>query len=240
MKIEAILKAPLLSREEERAAIRAWQEAGDRKALDRILKSYARQAWSEARRWTDNRTHIEDLAAEGMIGLIDAAGNFDLSLNVRFGTFSAWAVRNRIMAALGRVTAVVDMPARAFVEARSGRAEAQRRGDVLTAAARALSIDDIAEGKSRTLFFAWDGPTPEEEVASRSEGQRVRQLLDEALAALRPDEREVILEKLEDRSIAADICPRSRSRRRDIERRAMLRLRRNLQERGFSLAMLEC
>jgi RNA polymerase sigma-32 factor len=101
MTFEAALRAPLMSREEEREAIRAWQENGDQQALHRILKSYARQAWSEARRWTDNRTHIEDLAAEGMIGLIDAAGNFDLSLNVRFGTFSAWAVRNRVMARLG-------------------------------------------------------------------------------------------------------------------------------------------
>jgi RNA polymerase sigma-32 factor len=240
MTFEAALMAPLMSREEERAALRAWQDTGDQHALRRILEAFARQAWAEARRWTDNRTHIEDLAAEGMIGLIDAAGSFDLSMDVRFGTHSAWAVRNRIMAALARVTAVIDVPARACVDARSGHPSARSRTDAVAAAVGAVSIDDIGRSGEAMLAVQWEGPTPEEEVTLRSESQRVQSLLDEALAALNPAEREVILRKLEERPAPADDCPGSRSRRRDIERRAMYRLRCCLQERGFSLAMLEC
>lgn len=239
MTFEAALRAPLMSREEERSALRAWQEAGDQGALDRILKSHARQAWSEARRWTDNRTHIEDLAAEGMIGLIDAAGTFDLSMDVRFATYSAWAVRNRVMAALGRVTAVIDVPARAYVDARSGRRGAKGGADALAAVSGAVSIDDMSEGEARTLSVPWDGLTPEEEVTIRSETMQVRQMLEEALAALGPAEREAILRRLEDTPGPEGRCPGERSRQRDIERRAMLRLRRSLQERGFSLEMLK-
>jgi RNA polymerase sigma-32 factor len=240
MTFEAALMAPLMSREEEREALRAWQDAGDQQALRRILESFARQAWAEARRWTDNRTQLEDLAAEGMIGLIDAAGSFDLSMDVRFGTYSAWAVRNRIMAALTYVTAVIDVPARACVDARSGRPNARSRNDAVAAAAVAVSIDDISGAGGGMRAVQWEGPTPEEEVTLRSENKRVQALLYEALAALNPAEREAILHRLEERPAPEDDCPGSRSRRRDIERRAMFRLRRCLQERGFSLAMLEC
>lgn len=238
MTFEVALRAPLMSREEERAALRAWQESGDRAALDRILKSHARQAWSEARRWTDNRTHVEDLAAEGMIGLIDAAGTFDLSMDVRFATYSAWAVRNRVMAALGRVTAVIDVPARAYVDARSARTAASPRADAIAAVSVAVSIDELGEGETRTLSVPWDGLTPEEEVATRSQTMQVRQMLEEALATLRPAERAAILRRLEDNPAPPSRGQAERSRQRDIERRAMLRLRRCLQERGFSLAML--
>ncbi len=228
-----------MSRQEERKALRSWQEDGDQDALDRILKSHARQAWAEARRWTDNRTHIEDLAAEGMVGLIDAAGNFDLSMDVRFGTYSTWAVRNRIMAALGRVTEIIDVPARTLVDARRRRPEGQDHSDAPIAAVESVPIDDVSDGERGAVAILRDELTPEQELAVRSESRRVRQLLDEALIGLRPAEREVILKKLEERPTSTNDDPGQRSRQREIERRAMLSLRRSLQKLGFSLKMLE-
>jgi RNA polymerase sigma factor (sigma-70 family) len=240
MSFEAALREPLLSREEERAALHAWQVDRDRQALDRLVRSHARQAWAEARRWTDNPVHLEDLAAEGVVGLIQAAGNFDLSMDVRFGTFAAWSVRNRIMAVLGSVTAVIDVPARTLINARSTRADALYQDEALAALARVESLDDgDDEGRGRASAVAWDGLSPEEEVTLRSAKDQVRCLLEEALASLDPAEREIIRRRLDDDMEPDDMPPAARSRQREIERRAMHRLRRILQGRGFSFTMFE-
>ncbi|MDG4648658.1 sigma-70 family RNA polymerase sigma factor [Roseibacterium sp. SDUM158017] len=240
LSFQAALKEPLLSLEEERAALVAWQRAGDSRALDRLVRSHARQAWAEARRWTDNPAHLEDLAAEGMIGLIQAADTFDLSMDVRFGTFSAWAVRNRVMAALGSVTAIIDVPTRAYIDARRGRLEAGGRADALAAIGRMVSIDDSDDEGSRPVSIAWDGLNPEEAASTRSSTEQVHRLLEEALSALDPLERDVIRQKLEDAPAPDDARRVPRARQLEIERRAMRRLRQTLQQRGFSFAMLEC
>ena len=66
--IRAAAQEPLLEFDQERDAIRRWQMNDDREALELLLRSHARQAWSMAARWTDNPSHLEDLAAEGIIG----------------------------------------------------------------------------------------------------------------------------------------------------------------------------
>ena len=106
------LREPYLSLEEEREAIRAWQEEEDRTALGLLVRSHARQAWSQARKWTNDMVDLEDLVAEGMIALIEAANNFDLKRDVRFSTYANWFVKNRIFAALLKFKTTIDVPTR--------------------------------------------------------------------------------------------------------------------------------
>ena len=77
----AALNEPMLAPEVERAAICAWQDDRDPHALELLLRSHARQAWAQAARWSDNPSQIEDLVAEGMIGLMRAADRFDRALD---------------------------------------------------------------------------------------------------------------------------------------------------------------
>ena len=74
---DAALSAPMLDIDEERSAIRLWQDHRDRRALETLVRAHARLAWSVARRWTDNPAHLEDLVAAGMIGLVRAAERFE-------------------------------------------------------------------------------------------------------------------------------------------------------------------
>lgn len=239
MSFRSALKEPLLDREEERAALAAWQERRDRQALEVLIRSHARQAWAEARRWTDNPSHVEDLVAEGMIGLIQAADAFDLTTDVRFSTFAAWSVRNRIMAALGTVTAVIDVPARAYVDARSGRLGRNGRAEALAAISGVISIHgDGDEEGDRPASIAWDGLSPEDAVATSTSRKMAHQLLEEALETLEPREREVIRRRLERDAGLTDERTPPRARDLEIERRAMRRLRQSLQQRGFSFEML--
>ena len=124
----AAMKEPLLAVEQEREALRKWQEDRDRNALELLLRSHARQAWSQASRWTDNPVHLEDLVAEGMIGLMRAADNFNRDMDVRFATYSSWWVMTSISTALSRVKTVIDIPPRAYIDARMGRLKGEDGG----------------------------------------------------------------------------------------------------------------
>lgn len=239
------LNEPLLGLEQEREAVRRWQEDGDRKALELLLRSHARQAYAQARRWTDNPVHLEDLVAEGMIGLMRAADLFDRAREVRFSTYAAWWVMTCISGAIGRVKTVIDIPARTYLDARMGRLDGPE-GDL----ARMAMQDFVAlepragdEDGSATQIPSPD-MTPEEMAAAASTTTALERLLRDALQGLTPQEREVItrrkLQPVPDRleDLATEMGM-TRSRLRQIEARALGRLRDRLIETGFSRTMLD-
>ncbi|GGE50620.1 RNA polymerase sigma factor RpoD [Primorskyibacter flagellatus] len=237
--MRAAAQVPLLAADEERDAILRWQDHGDRVALELLLRSHARQAWSMAARRTDNPAHLEDLAAEGIIGLIRAADSFDRTQDVRFGTYAAWWVMNGISAASARIRTVIDVPPRV--------AGAQRRGEedhiVRMALQGVVPLDArVGEGTVMDVLVSAD-LTPEESAAAESQHAAQCHLIDRAMADLDADEAEVIRrrrlqavpETLEDLAEAMNM---TRDRLRQVERRAMQRLRRVLLENGFHRAML--
>ncbi|EAQ01994.1 RNA polymerase sigma-70 factor family protein [Pseudooceanicola batsensis HTCC2597] len=243
--IQAAAKIPLLDIDEERNAIRRWQDHGDREALTLLLRSHARQAWSMAARWTDNPVHLEDLAAEGVIGLIRAADNFDLGQDVRFSTYAAWWVMNGVSAAAARIRSVIDVPPRAVTEMRSGRL-ADEDNTVITMAMQGIVALDAPVGDgTHSLLDALVSSdlTPEETAAAESLHDVQRRLIAKAMSGLNAQEAEIIRrrrlqavpETLED---LADAMNMTRDRLRQVERRAMTRLRRFLLDNGFQRAML--
>ena len=243
--IHAAAKEPLLEFDEERDAIRRWQDHGDREALELLLRSHARLAWKAAARWTDNPSHLEDLAAEGIIGLIRAAENFDRAQEVRFSTYASWWVMNGISAAIARTRSVIDIPPRVYMDLRSGRLTDEEKANVLMAMQGIVQLDaPVGDGALSPLDALVSGDlTPEETVTAESLHAIQRHLIDQAMADLDSDEAEVIRrrklqpvpETLEDLAAAMNV---TRDRLRQIERRAMQRLRRVLLENGFHRAML--
>jgi RNA polymerase sigma factor (sigma-70 family) len=239
------LREPMLDPVEERAAIAGWQDNHDMKALELLLRSHARQAWAQASKWTQNPTHLEDLVAEGMIGRMRAADNFDRRQEVRFGTYSAWWVMNGIATALARIKSVIDVPTRTYLAARGGKLSDAEQQRVRMATQGTIALDaPLSEGaRSATDTIVSEELNPEEHAAAESLHTMQIQLLTEALETLEPREAEIIrrrrLQAVADplETVAADMNM-SLERLRQYESRAMLRLRRRLIDRGFSPAML--
>ncbi len=243
--VQAAAKVPLLEIDEERNAIRRWQDHGDREALELLIRSHARQAWSMAARYTDNPVHLEDLAAEGILGLIRAADDFDLCQDVRFSTYAGWWVMNGVTTAAARIRSVIDVPVRAVTEMRGGRLDEVDTNVVAMAMTGIVALDaPMGDGTASMMDALISADlTPEETATAESLHEVQRRLIETAMSSLNDEEAEIIRrrklqpvpESLED---VADAMDMSRDRLRQVERRAMTRLRRLLLDGGFHRAML--
>jgi RNA polymerase sigma factor (sigma-70 family) len=216
------LEAPLLSFEDERVALHDWQERGDQRALELLLRSHARLVHAHAQRWTSNPVEMEDLVAEGMIGLMRAADLFDLEQTVRFSTYAQWWVKTSISTAVARMKTIVNMPSRVYFDARRGR---------------------ISGEEQRAALQASPGRTPEEHAEAESSASRVREILLVALGQLASVDRELLERRKlapEPETIAetAAWLGISVDRVAVFERRALSRLRLRLERLGCTPAML--
>lgn len=239
------LRTPMLSEREERTAIQDWQHKGDRSALELLLRSHARQVYSQAQRWTSNPVELEDLVAEGMIGLMRAADQFDLAQEVRFSTYARWWVMTSVTTAVARIRSLVDMPARTYLDARMGRLSGVDRDFALQALREYVNIDAVAVDLDRPRSTELESPdmTPAEHFEAASSDALLRKTMARALDDLGEPDREVLMrrklgatpEPVEEIAAALGI---SRERVRQIERRAMARLKLSLQRLGFTPAML--
>ncbi|MDC0739454.1 sigma-70 family RNA polymerase sigma factor [Cognatishimia sp. SS12] len=221
----AALKAPMLDSVQERRLITKWQAQRDRAAMQALVTSHARQVHACVRRINRTPDHQEDLLAEGLIGLIQAADRFDLSRDTRFSTYAQWWVQNYVRAANARLRSVIDTPSNA----------------------RSLAIHDFhgAEEGEGTLedSLASDDPTPEEATLARAHKRELRQLMAAALTDLGATEQDIVIarnlrqtpEPLED---LAQRLGMGRDRLRQIERRALSRLKYALLARGVTTARM--
>lgn len=241
--LQSALREPLLSVDLERDAIRRWQDEGDRRALELLLRSHARQAWSQALRYADNPVDLDDLVAEGMIGLMRAADSFDRKLELRFSTYAAYWVMNGVFSALSRIGTVIDMPVRTYLDARMGRLSGDENGLTLLATQGALPLDAGGEGQSLADRLACTATTPAENAELHSGQALLSRLLADALATLDPEDQAIIQRRrlaaepecVE--TVASDLGM-SAQRLKQMEARALNRLRRNLLALGFSRALL--
>lgn len=80
-------KLEVLSEEEKIALLREMQETGSKKARERLINGNLRLVLSVIQRFTGRGEDIDDLFQIGVIGLIKAINNFDLSREVRFSTY---------------------------------------------------------------------------------------------------------------------------------------------------------
>jgi RNA polymerase sigma-32 factor len=88
--------AEMLDAETELALARAWREAGDEKALHRLVNAYMRLAISMAARYRRYGAPMPDLIQEAGVGLMKAAEKFDPDRGVRFSTYAVWWIKASI------------------------------------------------------------------------------------------------------------------------------------------------
>lgn len=102
-------KEKMLNPEEEfEVAKRA--ASGDKEAIEKLIKANLRFVISVAKQYSVNPEMLNDLIAQGNIGLIDAAKTFDPSRGFKFISYAVWHVRKEIMLYLNNLERTVRVP----------------------------------------------------------------------------------------------------------------------------------
>jgi RNA polymerase primary sigma factor len=102
-------KISLISVEEE-VMLSEKIKAGDRAALDKLVKANLRFVVSVAKKYQYEGLTLEDLISEGNLGLIKAAERFDASRGFKFISFAVWWIRQSIMHAISEKHRAVRLP----------------------------------------------------------------------------------------------------------------------------------
>lgn len=94
--MEEIKKFPILGQDEEYELATRWKEKGDKRAMDKLIKSHLRLVAKIARGYSGYGLSQADLIAEGNIGIMHALQHFDPSVGYRFSTYAMWWIKSKI------------------------------------------------------------------------------------------------------------------------------------------------
>jgi len=101
---------PLLNADEERAlAYRIG--VGDQEARDQMVRANLRLVVNIARGYTGKGLDLQDLIAEGNLGLLRAVEAFDLSMQTRFSTYASYWIKQSIQRTLVNSAKTIRLPA---------------------------------------------------------------------------------------------------------------------------------
>jgi RNA polymerase primary sigma factor len=107
--LNEINEVSLLTAEEEIALGRRIQ-AGDLEAREHMIRANLRLVVSVAKMYADRGLSLQDLIAEGNIGLMKAAEKFDPNAGCRFSTYGTWWIKQSIRRALTNTVRSVRVP----------------------------------------------------------------------------------------------------------------------------------
>src|SRR5216683_7096863 len=108
--LSEINETPLLSADEEKQlALRI--EEGDSEARDHMVRANLRLVVNIARSYTGKGLGLQDLIAEGNLGLMRAVEGFDPAMNTRFSTYASYWIKQSIKRALVNTAKTIRIPA---------------------------------------------------------------------------------------------------------------------------------
>jgi len=251
---------PLSADEEQRVTRRA--RAGDPEARRRLILANLRLVVFLSRRYRNCGLGLLDLISEGNLGLVRAADRFDPERGVRFSTYAAWWIRQGILRGIAEQTAAVRLPAtvvqqmrRFLVQERTLRQRLQRDvapaevGEALGMSSpqaerlagliqSAKSIDEMGPFADPLLRHA-ALPSVEELVQQQIDQERLEQFLrrlserEEQILRIRYGFDDGVAHTLQQ---TGDRFGITRERVRQIEKRALGKLRRWLEGGGEGAA----
>lgn len=149
-----------LTAEKETALARAWQNRKDRRALEQLVNAHLGLVAHTARRLKGYGVPLDELMAEGNLGLLRAVDRFE-DRNVRFRTYAAFWVRAYMLAYALRQKSIVTaatgaVGAKLFFKLRSARGKLEARFgpdaeviDPLLAKQFGLSVEQIRAHSAR-------------------------------------------------------------------------------------------
>jgi RNA polymerase primary sigma factor len=108
--LHEINETPLLDARQEQEL--AWSvEAGNAEARDHLTRANLRLVVRLARGYVGRGLALDDLIAEGNLGLLRAVEGFDPSLGIRFSTYASYWIKQSIKRALVNTAKTIRLPA---------------------------------------------------------------------------------------------------------------------------------
>ena len=104
-----IARYPMVTPEEEVELSRRIK-AGDRQALDTLVRANLRFVVSVAKQYQGNGMDLNDLITEGNVGLMKAALKFDETYGFKFISYAVWWIRQSILQGISENSRVVKLP----------------------------------------------------------------------------------------------------------------------------------
>ena len=95
---------------QEEVALAKRIRAGDRKSLNHMVESNLRFVITISKEYQGRGLPLEDLIAEGNLGLVRAATRYDETVGVKFTTYAVWWIRQGILSALAEKARMVRLP----------------------------------------------------------------------------------------------------------------------------------
>ncbi len=139
--LQEINEVPLLNPEEE-IALGHRIQAGDLEAREHMIRANLRLVVSVAKMYTDRGLNLQDLIAEGNIGLMKAAEKFDPHAGCRFSTYGTWWIKQSIRRALTNTVKPVRVPSYMSELITRWRVVSQELAYLL---GRAPSVEEVAD-----------------------------------------------------------------------------------------------
>ncbi|MFA6603847.1 MAG: sigma-70 family RNA polymerase sigma factor [Patescibacteria group bacterium] len=242
--LSKLLRHSMLDREEELRLIGRSQQ-GDRQALDSLVRHNLKFVMSIAKRYAGRGVELEDLFSEGAIGLQIAIKKFDVTSGNRLSTYAIWWIRQLIARYLDDHCRTIRVPIRVQKNLRDEES-AEENDNRLTKAGldnfspvsldQELSSGDDSNQNGCTLAdtCADECKTASPETAvARAE---VSDIITEAISQLTPREQYVIVKRFREELTLRNIAGThtlSRERIRQIEAKALGKLRRLLQNKDI-------
>jgi len=109
--VERIKSTPLLTADEERRLARRIREHSDPIAREMMIRANLRLVVNIAKAYSNPGMTLNDLVAEGNLGLMRAVEEFDPDAGVRFSTYAAWWIKQAIKRAMINAGQPIHIPA---------------------------------------------------------------------------------------------------------------------------------
>lgn len=88
---------------------------GDRTAFNKLINANLRFVVSVAKKYQRQGLTLEELIAEGNVGLLKAYERFDISRNLKFITYGVWWIRQSIISAIHEHAKLIRLPSNKIV-----------------------------------------------------------------------------------------------------------------------------